>query len=58
MMSVQQVMECLSLFQSDSYVVIKDIKPVATYHFLVLSRKHIESSKSLKPCEEDRNLCK
>lgn len=47
-----------ALFQSNEFVVIKDLKPVATHHFLVLSHKHITSSKSLEPCEQDRNLRK
>jgi diadenosine tetraphosphate (Ap4A) HIT family hydrolase len=47
-----------ALFQSNEFVVIKDLKPVATHHFLVLSHKHIASSKSLQPCEQDRNLSK
>jgi len=46
----------LFFFQSDQFVVIKDIRPVATHHFLVLSHKHIQSAKCLKPCEQDRNL--
>lgn len=48
----------LALFQSDQFVVIRDLRPVATHHFLVLSHKHIQSAKSLKPCEQDRNLRK
>ncbi|VVC27271.1 Hypothetical protein CINCED_3A020021 [Cinara cedri] len=44
--------------QSDQFVIIRDIKPVATNHFLILSRKHIQSAKELQPCEEDRNLLK
>lgn len=48
----------VSFFQTDKYVVVKDIKPVATSHFLVISRKHIESAKRLQPCEEDRTLRK
>lgn len=39
-------------------MVIRDLRPVATHHFLVLSHKHIQSAKSLKPCEQDRNLRK
>ncbi|XP_015377621.1 PREDICTED: histidine triad nucleotide-binding protein 3-like [Diuraphis noxia] len=44
--------------RSDQFVIIKDIKPVATYHFLVLSDKHIKSAKSLQPNEQDCNLLK
>ncbi|KAL4135746.1 hypothetical protein QTP88_007337 [Uroleucon formosanum] len=44
--------------RSDQFVIIKDIKPVATHHFLVLSNKHINSAKSLQPNEQDCNLLK
>lgn len=50
------IMHEILLFQTSKYVIVKDIKPASTYHFLVLSRKHIQSAKSLQPCEEDRNL--
>ncbi|XP_026815558.1 histidine triad nucleotide-binding protein 3-like [Rhopalosiphum maidis] len=44
--------------RSNQFVIIKDIKPVATHHFLVLSERHIKSSKSLQPNEQDCNLLK
>lgn len=46
------------MLQSDQFVIIKDIKPVATHHFLVLCDKHIKNAKSLQPNEQDCNLRK
>jgi len=44
------------LEKNDDFVVINDIKPVSSHHILVLSHKHIQSAKSLKPCQQDRDL--
>lgn len=48
----------MCIFQNNDYVVIRDLKPVSTHHFLVLSHKHIQSAKSLKSCQQDRDLRK
>lgn len=48
----------IRIFQTNDCVVIKDIKPVSSLHILVLSHKHIQNAKSLKPCQEDRDLRK
>ncbi|XP_050438465.1 adenosine 5'-monophosphoramidase HINT3-like [Adelges cooleyi] len=42
--------------QGEKFVIVKDIHPVATHHFLVLSRDHIATAKSLQPTPKDREL--
>jgi len=37
-------------------VIVKDISPVATHHYLVLSHRHIQSAKLLQPLDQDRSL--
>jgi len=42
--------------RSDEFVIVKDISPVATHHYLVLSHRHIQSAKLLQPLDQDRSL--
>jgi histidine triad (HIT) family protein len=42
------------VFENDNVIVIKDIKPKARIHLLIIPKKHVESVKDLK--EEDRLL--
>jgi diadenosine tetraphosphate (Ap4A) HIT family hydrolase len=37
----------LCSFQDDDYVVFPDIKPAARHHYLIVTRKHIQSAKQL-----------
>lgn len=45
----------ISYFQTESTIVIKDIKPRSKHHYLVISRKHIPDAKHLT--SEDEELC-
>ncbi|XP_050526765.1 adenosine 5'-monophosphoramidase HINT3-like [Daktulosphaira vitifoliae] len=42
--------------RGNKFVIVKDIHPVANHHFLVISREHIPTVKSLKPIPEHREL--
>ncbi len=41
------------LYEDDKVIVIKNIKPVAAVHLLIISKKHIPSIKGLKPKDKD-----
>ena len=43
-----------SVYENDKFIVIKDIKPSAPIHLLIIPKKHIDSVKHLEP--EDRDL--
>ncbi len=40
-------------YEDDKFIVIKDIKPSAPVHFLVIPKKHIDSVKHLEPADKD-----
>lgn len=42
------------VYEDDRFIVIKDIKPSAPIHFLIIPKKHVDSVTHLKP--EDRDL--
>ena len=42
------------VYENDKFIVIKDIKPSAPVHLLIIPKKHIDSVKHLGP--EDKDL--
>jgi histidine triad (HIT) family protein len=42
------------LYENEEVVIFRDIKPASEFHFLCVSKKHINDTKSLKT--EDKNL--
>lgn len=42
-----------TLFQDDTYLAFKDIKPAATHHYLIIPRKHIKNTSSLRASDLD-----
>ncbi len=42
------------IFENDNFIAIKDIKPKAPIHLLIIPKKHIESVKEIK--EQDKEL--
>lgn len=41
--------------QDDEVMCIQDIRPVATHHYLIIPKIHIQNAKTLRP--EDETLC-
>jgi len=41
------------IYENDNFIVIKDIKPSAPVHLLIIPKKHIDSVKHLKPKDKD-----
>lgn len=41
------------LFESDSLIVIKDIRPAADTHLLIISKKHIPTFEDIKKSDDD-----
>lgn len=40
--------------ETNDYVIFKDIRPACTYHYLAVSKKHIESLQTIT--EDDRHI--
>jgi len=41
------------VYENDNFIVIKDIKPSAPIHLLIIPKKHIDSVKHLEPVDKD-----
>lgn len=44
------------LFENESFVIIKDIKPACDFHYLAIPKRHIRDARDLQVT--DKPLCK
>lgn len=44
------------LFENESFVIIKDIRPACAYHYLAIPKRHIRDGRDLQLT--DKPLCK